>query len=112
MRMRVDIPETIIDHANNSIKVYVLGVEKYRYDHIEISLNREIIHGEGVLMLSGETPEERVDVVVTAETGERAYHDRFSVTLTDGGLLLKDSKNEKTVPFSSLPLERVMEGDT
>lgn len=112
--LRADIPELVIDSAGGAVKIYVLGVEKYRYPRIELYVNGEKVAEEDQsLVLSYATREEEFDLRAVAVTERDTYTCSCRISVEDGGIRIYKSydKSERLISWKEMPYEIVMEAE-
>lgn len=112
--LRVDIPELVIDSAGGAVKIYVMGVEKYRYPRIELYVDGEkVAEEEQSLVLGYATREEEFDLKVIAVTQRDTYTYFCRISVEDGGIRIYEShdKSERLISWKEMPYEIVMEAE-
>ncbi len=109
--LRADIPELVIDSAGGAVKIYVMGVEKYRYPRIELYVNGEKVAEEDQsLVLNYVTKEEAFDLRAIAVTERDTYSHSCRISVEDGGIRIYESsdKSERLISWKEMPYEIVM----
>jgi len=109
--LRADIPELVIDSAGGAVKIYVLGVEKYRYPRIELYVNGEKVAEEDQsLVLSYAVKERDFELKAIAVTQRYTYAHSCRISVEEGGIRIYN-ESERLINWKEMPYEIVMEAE-
>lgn len=108
--MRVDIPELIVDHVDDITKIYLIGVEKYRYPELSLYVDGiEVENERNSLVLVYTTEKRSLNVRAVAKSLEETYLYECNIDITENGIKIKDYKGERVVKKGNLPYEIALE---
>jgi len=108
--MRVDMPELIVDHVNNTTKIYLIGVEKYRYPELSLWVDGIEVENEiNSLVLVYTTEKRSLNITAVAKSLKETYLYECSIDIMENGIKIKDYKGEKIIKNDNLPHEIALE---
>ena len=108
--MRVDIPELIVDHVDNTTKIYLVGVEKYRYPKLSLWADGIEVENEiNSLMLIYTTEKRSLNITAVAKSLKETYSYECTLAITEDGIRIKDYKVERIIKKGNLPYEIALE---
>jgi hypothetical protein len=112
--LRADIPELIIDGAGGCLKIYVMGIENYRYPRLELYVNGEKLAEEDQTLVLGcalgLTVGDELEIRAVAVTQSATYVHACSITIEENGIRLHD-KSERLIEWKDMPYEIIMEAE-
>lgn len=112
--LRSDIPVLIMDSSGGPLKLYIMGIEKYRYPRLELYVNGEkVAEGDQTLALScvvNSASGSEIDVRAVAVTQSATYAYACKLSMGEGGIRLR-AKSERLIEWKDMPYEIIMEAE-
>lgn len=110
--LRADIPEFIIDSDGTYTRAYIMGIEKYRYQRLELYVNGKKVAEDGQALVLNHFLEftGAIEVEAMAVTESTTYVHVCSMIREENGIRIRN-KSERLIEWKNMPYEIIMEAE-